>query len=188
MPRARSDDAVAVSQGAAGAAAWPVTAGGYTALVTAATMTRPSNTDVYASGDLVANSVTAGSVTPLSFTAARVAAGSGMIRRMRLRTSSTSVTLASFRLHLYTASPTVTNGDNGVWLSDQASNYIGGLDVTLDRAFSDGAAGNGIPINGSELNFALASGQTIYGLLEARAAYVPTSAGTFIVSLEVLQN
>lgn len=162
--------------------------GGHTALVTAATMTRPGNTDAYASGDLVANDTVAGSVVPLSFAVARVAAGSGMIRRVRLRTSSTSVTLASFRLHLYSASPTVTNGDNGVWLSDNAANYLGALDITIDRAFSDGAAGNGVPVSGSEINFKLASGSTVYGLLEARAAYVPTNAGTFICSLEVLQN
>lgn len=163
--------------------------GGHTALIVGSTVTRPSDTTAYASGDLVANSTTAGSVTPISFAGvARVSGGSGMIRRMRLRTSSTSVTSASFRLHLYSASPTVTNGDNGAWLSDQASNYIGALDVTVDRAFSDGAAGNGVPVSGSDINFDLSSGTTIYGLLEARAAYTPTSAGTFVCSLEVLQN
>jgi hypothetical protein len=111
-----------------------------------------------------------------------------MIRRVRLRKSGTSITNASFRLHLYSASPTVTNGDNGVWLSDQAANYLGGLDVTLDRAFSDGAAGNGLPISGSEINFDLAAGLVVYGLLEARASYSPASAEVFIASLEVLQN
>lgn len=161
--------------------------GGRTA-VPSANFTRPSDTTAYASGDLVANSTTAGSVAPLSWTAARVAAGSGMIRRARIKTSSTNVTNASFRLHLYKASPTPSNGDNGAWLTNQSANYLGSLDITVDRAFTDGATGNGTPNIGTEINFALSSGQTIYGLLEARGAYTPTSAGTFTVELEILQN
>ena len=159
--------------------------GGKIVRAAASQMTRPADVTAYASGDLVANSTTAGSVTPLSFTVARVAAGSGMIRRLRIKTSSTSITNAQFRLHLYTTSPTVTNGDNGVWLSAGSANYIGSMDVTLDKAFSDGAAGLSAV---TEINFALASGQLVYGLLEARAAYTPTSAGTFDVALEVIQN
>jgi hypothetical protein len=152
-----------------------------------ANFTRPTDTTPYASGDLVANNVTAGSVTPLSWTVARVAAGSGMVRRARVKKSGTTVTNAQFRLHLYAASPTVTNGDNGVWLSTQSS-YLGSFDVTVDKVFSDAAEGNGAPLIGSEVNFALASGQTIYGLLEARAAYTPANAEVFTVELEVLQN
>lgn len=162
--------------------------GGVTLLAAATQFTRPADTTAYASGDLIANSTTAGSVVPLQFTVARVAAGSGMIRRCRLRVSSTVLTNASFRLHLYTASPTPSNGDNGAWLTDKALNYIGAFDITLDKAFTDGASGNGTPNIGSEINFALASGLIVYGLLEARAAYTPTSAETFDVALEVLAN
>lgn len=161
--------------------------GGYTAKPFDS-FTRPADVNAYTSGDLVANSIAAGSVVPLSFTVARAAAGSGMIRRVRIRKTGTSITSANFRLHLYTASPTPTSGDNGVWLTNQAANYLGALDVTLDRVFSDGAAGNGVPASGSEINFALASGQVVYGLLEARGAYTPTSGETFTISLEVLQN
>lgn len=153
-----------------------------------ASFTRPNDTTAYASGDLVANSTTAGSVTPMQFTVARVAAGSGMIRRVRIRKTGTSITNASFRLHLYNSSPTVTNGDNGAWLTDQAATYIGSLDVTMDKVFSDGAAGNGVPTIGSEINFVLPSGQVIYGLLEARAAFTPTAQSVFTVDLEVVQN
>jgi hypothetical protein len=162
--------------------------GGKTALVAASVMTRPADATAYASGDLVANSTTAGSVAPLSFAIARVAAGSGMIRRARIKKSGTGVTNASFRLHLYAASPTPANGDNGAWSTDGAANYLGALDVTVDKAFTDGAVGNGAPVVGSEINFALASGQTIYGLLEARGAYTPGNTETFVVTLEVIQN
>jgi hypothetical protein len=150
-----------------------------------ATVTRPADTTAYASGDLVANSTTAGSVTPMSFTVSRGTATGGMVRRCRIRTSSTSITNATFRLHLYAASPTCTNGDNGAWLTDNATNYVGSLDVTIDKAFSDGAAGNGVPSVGNEINF---TSTTYYGLLEARAAYTPTSGEVFTVELEVIQN
>lgn len=158
------------------------------AVVASANFTRPADTTAYASGDLVANSTTAGSVAPMSFTAARVAAGSGMIRRARLRKTGTGVTNASFRLHLYTASPTPANGDNAAWSTDKAANYLGAIDITVDKTFTDGSAGNGVPNTGAEINFALTSGQIIYGLLEARGAYTPGNAEVFTVSLEVIQN
>lgn len=153
-----------------------------------ANFARPADTNAYALGDLVANSTTAGSVAAMQFTVARVAAGTGMIRRVRLRKTGTSVTNASFRLHLYSAAPTASNGDNGAWLTNGNATYIGAFDVTCDRAFTDGAGGNGIPKDGSEINFVLASGQVIFGLLEARAAYTPANAEVFTVDLEVLQN
>lgn len=149
--------------------------------------TRPADTTAYASGDLVANSTTAGSVTPLSWVIARSDTGSVFIRRFKLSKTNTTITSASFRLHLYTASPTVTNGDNGAWLSTE-SGYLGSLDITVDKVFSASSAGYGVPQNGYEINAALASGLTIYGLLEARAAYTPANAEVLTVSLEAWQN
>ena len=153
-----------------------------------ATFTRPADTTAYASGDLVANSTTPGSVTPMEFTVARGELGSGMIRRARIRKSDTGITNANFRLHLYNTSPTPSNGDNGAWLSNKSADYVGAIDITVDRVFTDGAAGNGVPISGAEINFRLPSGPNIYGLLEARGAYTPASAESFTVELEVLQN
>lgn len=153
-------------------------------LVPTASFTRPADTTAYAVADLVANSTTAGSVTALSFTVARVAGGGGTLRRARLRKSGAVLTNATFRLHLYKVSPTPTNGDNGAWFTDQAAEYLGAFDVTLDRAFSDGAAGNGVPVNGSEITFSLTAGQVVYGLTEARAAYTPASAEVFTWTLE----
>ena len=159
--------------------------GGYIASPSA-NFTRPADTTAYASGDLIANSTTAGSVTPMSFTAARTSGGSLMIRRARLVRSGTGS--ISARLHLYTASPTPANGDNGAFSTDQAATYLGAFDFTTDSTFTDGVVGFGIPVVGSDVSVKLSSGQTIYGLLEARAAFTPTSAGTFTVTLDVLQN
>lgn len=157
---------------------------GNTARVSAS-FARPNDSTAYASGDLVANSTTAGSVAAMSFAVSRVTGLGGMIRRVRLRKTGTGIVGASFRLHLYSAAPTPSNGDNAAWLTDQAANYIGALDVTVDRVFSDGAAGNGVPVAGGEINF---TSDTVYGLLEARGAYAPTAQETITLSLEILQN
>lgn len=162
------------------------TAGGL--VLPSSSFTRPANTTAYASGQLVANSTTAGSVVPLSWTVARVAGGSGMVRRATVRKSGTSLTNAQFRLHLYTVSPTVANGDGGTLSSNQSVSHLGTMDVTVGQAFSDGANGQAAPNVGGEISFALSAGQTIYGLLEARAAYTPVSGETFQVTLEVLQQ
>jgi hypothetical protein len=170
------------------------TVGGYAA-TPSATFTRPADTATYAPGDLVANGTAAGSVVPMSWTAARVAGGSGMVRRARLKKSGTAVTAANFRLHLYGSDPSastgITNGDNGAWLTKQAG-YLGSFDLDMSgvngRVFSDAAEVIGPPTVGSDVTFSLASGQTVYGLLEARAAYTPASAEVLTVELEILQN
>lgn len=163
--------------------------GGFT-LTPSATFTRPADTTAYASGDLVANSTTAGSVTPMTFTVARIAAGSFTIRKARLRKTGTSTTNAGFRLHLYTSSPTVTNGDNGAWLSTQSATYVGAIDFSSSNAlaFSDGAGINGVPLIGSDISVKLASGTSLFGLLEARAAYTPANAEQFTITLEAFQD
>jgi hypothetical protein len=154
----------------------------------AASFSRPADTTAYAAGDLVANSVTAGSVAPMTFAAARLADKGFMIRRARIKKSTAGLTAAAFRLHLYRQSPVVGNGDNGAWLSDEKT-YLGSIDVTMDRAFSDGAAGIGAPNNGSDISGLPNTGTVnIFGLLEARAAYTPGNVESFTVTLEIHQD
>jgi hypothetical protein len=164
---------------------------GLRASVISANFSRPADTTAYVSGDLVANSTTAGSVTPLSFSAARVAAGNFKVSRARLKKSNTSTTNATFRLHLYLTSPTCANGDNGAW-STTESGYLGSFDLDMTggngRAFTDAAKVIGVPAVGSEIIAKLSSGSTIYGLLEARAGYTPASGETFTVELELSQQ
>lgn len=162
-----------------------VEVGGHTQIVQATVFTRPNDTTQYAVGDLVANSTTAGSVVPLSFAISRITGRGGMIRRCRIRKTGTGTTAAGFRLHLYTASPTPSNGDNGAWLTDKSTNYVGAMDTTVDKVFTDGAAGNGVPIVGGEIHFVA---DTYYGLLEARGTYTPAAQEQFLVELEVLDN
>lgn len=163
-----------------------------TALATpSSTFTRPANVTAYAAGQLVANNTVAASVTPLSWAAARVAAGSFTLRRARITKSSTGVAAASFRLHLYDTSPTLTNGDGAAWLTT-LSGYLGSVDLDMSgangRVFSDAAGVIGAPNVGVEVDVKLAAGQTVYGLLEARAAYTPVASESFTAILELIQN
>lgn len=150
--------------------------------IASGTVTRPADTTAYASGDLVANSTTAGSVVPITLSNLCNGPGqSAQIRRVRLRTSSTSVTNASFRVHLFsTATITAANGDNGAFSVSAAAGYLGQVDVTVGQAFTDGAVGTAT----TEIN--LYGTSTVYALIEARGAYTPTSAGTFTVSVEAM--
>lgn len=148
-----------------------------------ASFTRPSDTTAYASGDLVANSTTAGSVTPLSLALANPALSKSVVRRVKLMKSGTTATNGAFRVHFYGASPTVANGDNGAWSSNKAANYFGSIDATV-IAFTDGCMGVGAATAGAELQINLTSGATVYCLVEARGAYTPASAEVFTLYVE----
>lgn len=149
-----------------------------------ATFTRPNDTTPYASGDLVANSTTAGSVVPMSLTLANPAQVQTIIKRVRLMKSGTTATNGAFRVHFYGASPTVANGDNGAWSSSKAANYFGSIDVTV-IAFTDGCTGTGAATAGAEMQINMtAGGSVIYCLLEARGAYTPAAQEVFTLYAE----
>lgn len=152
--------------------------------------TRPADTTAYASGDLVANSTTAGSVAAVELRAVGAyPMGASIVRRAVLRKSGTGVTNAAFRVHLMRADPaTVTNGDNGAFSVSGVADYLGSFDVTIDQAFTDGAYGVGAPNVGSEVMIRLASGQSVYALVEARGAYTPASAEVFVIGLDLIDE
>lgn len=155
------------------------------AVIASNTITRPADTTQYASGDLIADTTTAASVTPFSFAGAVKTPGRSIrIERIKVRTSNTSLTNASFRIWLFYTSPTVTNGDNGALTGNLTSAVIGSLDVTLNRAWADGASGTATPTFGNAMLVELNAGSTMYALMEAQAAYTPTSAQTFSLELE----
>lgn len=149
-----------------------------------ASFTRPADTTAYASGDLVVNNVTAGSVVPLSFVN-DVLVGHVFLRRVRIHKSGTSITNASFRLHLFSAAPVFAAGDNAALSVTGVDKYLGAFDVTMSQAYTDGAVGVGVPVTGSEISVEeLQSRTALYGFLEAKGAYIPTSGETFTIRLE----
>lgn len=171
--------------GGGGSAATPSYTSSAPVIAVGSTITRPANTTAYAFGYLVANSVTAGSVVPGSVAAARAINQNGQIISAMLLASSTVLTNAQFRVHFYSQSPTVSNGDGAAWLTP-AAGYLGSIDVTLDRAMTNGSIGLGAPSQGQSIPFTPATGtETVYFLIEARAAYTPTSAETFVLTVAV---
>lgn len=160
---------------------------------TAPTFTRPSNTTAYAAGDLVANSTTAGSVVPLRFDFLTDIAMPLMLTHFRLRKSTNTTANGSFKLHLFSGAPTFsTNGDNDAISGNTtivgdplAQMILGGM-----GGFVTNGVGFGVPMTNSlvysdhAIQMAPAAGMfTVYGVLEALAAYAPGSAETFSVSL-----
>lgn len=146
---------------------------------TQSSFTRPADTTAYAANDLVANSTTAGSVTPMSFNLPPFS----MITWASLKKSTATATNANFTLHLFNSSPTVANGDNSAF-SPTNSNYLGSLQLDSTTSLFSDAAGsvnrltsNGIPCGG-----------TVYGLLLAGAAYTPASAEVFTITLAGITN
>ena len=150
-----------------------------------ASFTRPSDTTQYAQNDLVANSTTAGSVVPMPF----FLPSQGLkIWRVALFKTSTTITNAAFRLHLYADSPTVANGDNGA-LSTSTSGYQGFIDIAAAAvANTDDYLAHGVYVNNSvfaPMYLVADKDRRIYGLLQNTAAtgYIPASAEGFTVTL-----
>lgn len=162
-----------------------------------ATLTLPNSTTTYAVGDLVANSATAGSVTPLEFTVTGESGGSFLVTGVVIKSNRTAATTVGFfRLHLYSAAPTVdTTGDDGVFgdnVNMGSARYLGALDFAMDRKHKDGHGGGGQPVTRAYIPVKLESGTSIYGLVEARANYarsqVSGSSEVFTIALDVIPN
>lgn len=146
-----------------------------------ASFTRPSDTTAYAIGDLVANSVTAGSVVVGSID---LGVSQAIIRAAKMATTNVAGAGAIKRVHLFSALPTTAGGDNAAFNVAGAANHIGYIDVMLDRNFSDGATGRGAP--SADIHVNLGAGTTVWFLIEAQSAFTPASGSTITATLEFL--
>jgi len=137
-------------------------------------ITRPADTTAYAAGDLIANSTTAGSVTP--FLVDLKATGSGCrIRSILVRKSGATTANASFRVWLFDQTKAVTNGDNGAIAPTTMDGFLGSFTSTASLGGTAGAVSQ-LTCDSTEQWPAT---NTIYALLEARAALAPASGETF---------
>lgn len=154
-----------------------------------ASFTRPADTTQYAVGDLVATNTTAAACSAFKFDPVVEQQGNAVrIEAARIFKSGTGVTSSSFRLHLWRSDPSAPgNGDNGA-LSETGAQYVGAIDVLVDRAWTDGAFGRGLPLTNTPMTCAPgAGGKALYGFLEARGTYTPASGEVFTITLEGYQ-
>lgn len=185
---ASDQDAIALAAGEAfvGAVGSPLTN-------PSSTLTRPTpDVTGYSQNDLIASSATAGSVVVPSFTAARVAAGSFMMRKARLYTAKTSG-MSAFQciVEFWSAAPTFTNGDNGAYaVATGAASWLGRADFDVMTQVADGGYAAGIPHTGSDWGIKLGSGQVVYWTLKEIDAtgFTPAAAQTFTLIPEIYQN
>lgn len=151
------------------------------------TFARPGDTTSYTAGDLIANSTTAGSVTPLKFSLHGVGR-SGIIRRVRVYKSTNTTTAASFTLHLFDASPTVSNGDNAAFaVATNLDKWLGSVALDMSSGAEAGASAGCVDVSAA-LEIPLYkpnAGGVIYGLLEAVGGYAPGNAETFTIHVEI---
>lgn len=149
--------------------------------------TRPADTTTYDIGDLIANSTTAGSVVAMSWTGATLSGsgGSGEIAEVVI-TRAVSIAI-SLRVHFFTSAPTVAGGDNAaINVSNFTTGmYVGFVDVDLAGTVAGGGS-TGVTTN-QRLLYELASGDTLYGLIEARSSFAPTSASAFNVLVKLVR-
>ncbi len=157
-----------------------------------ATFNRPADTTAYAVGDLLANSTTAGSVTPvyvdLGITNA-IIRGADMSATNTAWPASTTI-----RWHVFDSLPTYGVGDNGAAFPTSpgagqigcSGHRLGYIDVTPDVWLTNRAVGHGTPTSPpTDIHFVSPdSVQTgVWVVPEVRTAFTPASATTFVVGL-----
>jgi len=140
-------------------------------------LVRTTNVTAFAVNDVVNDSTTAYNKILAFKYAGKNAKGTGVIVSASLEVDSALTTNGSFRLLLFSDSVAVA-ADNAAWVPSHASNarFIGSVDFSLDMNQSAGAGAAMSYVNGLVIPFASSgrlAGGYIYGVLIAKAAYVP---------------
>lgn len=154
-------------------------------------LTRPSDTTAYAINDLIASSVTAGSIVvpPVVFYRDQYNRAGGMIVRLRIVSNhTTGLSGVAVVVRVWAAAPTFTNGDNGAYaVATGAANYLGKFAGTFEQ-FADGAVAELVPSVGSVVGVVGAVAGSIYWDLQTSTAFTPQSGKTFTLTAEVDQD
>jgi len=162
-----------------------ITVSGYTG-ITSAEFTRPANATAYSAMDAVSNDTA--TPAPISFeNAARVAGGSGYITKAKIFTN-VSTNNIRYRLNLYSSAPAAI-ADNALFtrLWTDRANLVGWID--FDGMTTEGTGSNAAVSITSSIRLPYrCAGTTLFGLLETRDAFTPTSGQQFSIELTVETN
>ena len=170
----------------------PSGSGGGRIIVAAQPLVRPANTTPYVAGQVVSNSTSA--TTPIAFPVARAGGGSGYIVKARLVIQGTPATFnaLTFWLWLYTLS-TVTVAVDGAGMTSLWTNRASKVDVIpfYATAYEAGSGSDSVYSIRDDLRipFVCAGADTnLYGVLETKTGFTPTSAQNFFIELTSDQN
>lgn len=172
------------------------TVGSYFNNVVGSTLTRIANTTAYAANETVCLFTSTTVCAPGTISIATANGGKGLINRVTLLKSGSSVTNATFTIWLFSAAPgtAIPNQfDATSYTGPRAAdmpNYIGNAQCTSPVVTSDTTAqvwydcALSNPNTGGALDFQALSGSTnINYLISVTAAYTPASGETFIPSV-----
>lgn len=161
-----------------------------TANTAGSALTAVGGATAYAALDLIASSATAGSIVVPSVSIMRVAAGSGFLAKIRLFSNATTgLSAAGVALRLWSAAPTYTNGDNGVYaVATGAAGFLGKYTGTFEQ-HADGAVADLIDASGGPGDaIKLASGQVVYWDLQATTGFTLAAGKTFTPVPQMFQD
>lgn len=156
-------------------------------------LTLPTGTPAYASGQGLWQSATAGSCTPLQLVTGTPGLSPFIeIASLRLYKSGTGVSGATFRVHFFTNTFAIGAGDNASLSLTPTllTDAIGTFDVTVDQAYVNGAVGVGVPTSGvSRLSGQTSDANgTLWCAIEARGAYTRAASEVFTVEAFVYRG
>jgi len=149
------------------------------------TLTRPSDTNIYAANDAISSSTTS-PTNPSIAGMARVNAGRGRITRVRVTTS--QITFAgTIAIHVWHTNPTPIN-DNAAYAAVDSGNKCGTIFVSGFRTMGTGSAITEAEVD-CNLTFKCASASTtLYYMMEAITAFTPASGQTFKAYFDVVEQ
>lgn len=164
-----------------------VQAVGAASSIVTATLTRPSDTNAYAAGDIVANATSNASVITFS-NCARILAGTGVVTAAVMIDSAAPVTKLDAELYLFSSSPATDDDNEALNISDSdALKLIGVIDFGGDP-YVTGANCIYQQLGVNIMFECAAASKDLYGILVARNIYTPVSAEVFTIKLKVSQD
>lgn len=153
-----------------------------------ASKTRPADTTTYASGDIVNESTSAGTIMTFTDVARENGRGASILGA-ELVDSAAATVKPEFELYLFDTSITVQN-DNAAWAPSDADmeKCVGVIDFP-SVSFKTGSGNGVVPREGLGMYvICAAASKNLYGILVARNAYVPASGEKFLVRLKIVQD
>lgn len=155
--------------------------------ISTGTITRPSDTTAYAASDSVSNSTSAPALIEFQNILPNQG-GDGVIMAARgfVQGSAFNTTL---RLHLYKVNTVTPINDNAAFtlLWANRANRVGFIDFTGWQTGGSGSDAAACVVSGINLPIGLdAANTSLWGAVETRAAFTPTSAQQFFFSLKTV--